>query len=150
MNSLQSVLLDPHTDYNIQDLDVFFQIPQNVLDNHAPRKEKYIRENQKPFLNKRLSKAVIQQTRSRNKFVKNLADENRYIYKKLPNLCESLLRKEKKALLRNSYFVTDGQAILLEDTIKKLNVILFSRRFFYYKRPMELSKNNKLEELILR
>ena len=47
MNSLQSVLLDPHTDYNIQDLDVFFQIPQNVLDNHAPRKEKYIRENQK-------------------------------------------------------------------------------------------------------
>ena len=40
MNSLQSVLFDPHTDSNIHDPNIFFQICQKVLDNHAtPKKE---------------------------------------------------------------------------------------------------------------
>ena len=41
MNSLQSVLFDPHPGYNIFDPDIFFQICQKVLDNHAPQKKKY-------------------------------------------------------------------------------------------------------------
>ena len=62
MNSLQSVLFDPRADYNIRDPDTFFQINQKVLDNHAPRKKKYIRRNHKPFLSKmskRLSKTIM-------------------------------------------------------------------------------------------
>ena len=52
INSLQSVLSDPHADYNICDPDIFFQIRQKVLDNHAPQKNKYICGNHKPFMSK--------------------------------------------------------------------------------------------------
>ena len=69
MNSLQSVLFDPHTDCNIHDTDVFFQICQNVLNNHAPRENKYICGNHTPFMNRRLSKAFLQRTGFRNKFL---------------------------------------------------------------------------------
>ena len=58
INSLQSVLSDTHADYNICDLDIFFQICQKVLDNHALQKKKYIYQNHKPFMSKRLSKAT--------------------------------------------------------------------------------------------
>ena len=43
-HSLQSVLFDPHTDCNIHDPDVFYKICQKVLNNHGPRKKKYILE----------------------------------------------------------------------------------------------------------
>ena len=94
MNSLQSGLFDPHTDYNNHD----FEICQTVFDIHAPQQKKYIRENHKPLLNKRLSKAIMQRTLLRNKFPKHPADENRYIYTKQRYLRVSLLRKEKKIL----------------------------------------------------
>ena len=55
---MQSVLSDPHGDYNICDLDIFFQICQKVLDNHALQKKKYTCQNHKPFMSKRLSKAT--------------------------------------------------------------------------------------------
>ena len=58
INSMQSVLSDPHADYNICDLDIFFQICQKVLDNHALQKKKYTCQNHKPFMSKRLSKAT--------------------------------------------------------------------------------------------
>ena len=92
MNYLQSVLFDPHTDYKIHDSDVFFQICQKVLDNHALRKKKYIRGNHKPFMNKRLAKAIMQRTRFRNRFLRNPTDENRYIYTKQCNLCVLLCK----------------------------------------------------------
>ena len=94
MNSLQSVLFDPH-DYNIRDPDIFFQICQKLLDNHAPQKN--ICGNYKPFM----SESIMQQTRLRKKFPKNPTDENRYIFTKQRNSCVSLLRKEEKQYLMN-------------------------------------------------
>ena len=101
MNSFQSVLFDPHTDYRIRDADILFLICQKVLDNHAPRKKKYKRGNHKLFMNKRLSKAIMQRTCFRNKFLKNPTDKNRYIYIKQRHLCVSLLRTEKKQYFAN-------------------------------------------------
>ena len=89
MNSLESVLFDLHADYNIRDLVYFFKYVKKCLIT-------CIRGNHKPFMNKRLSKAIMQRIRFRNKFLKIPADENRYIYTKQRNLCVSLLRKEKK------------------------------------------------------
>ena len=80
INSLQSVLFDPHTGYNIHDPDVFFQICQKVRDNHAPWKEKYIRGNHKLFMSKTLLKAIMQQTHFRSKFRKNPLDKKRGIF----------------------------------------------------------------------
>ena len=59
--------------------DLFFEICQKVLNHRAPRKKKYTRGNNKPFMTKALSKAIMQRTRFRNKFLKNPTTENRLI-----------------------------------------------------------------------
>ena len=42
--------------------NMLFEISQNVLYKHAPRKKKYIRGNNKPFLTKAYLKAIMQKT----------------------------------------------------------------------------------------
>ena len=42
MNSLQSMLFDPHTDYNIHDPDIFFQICQKLITMHPNRKNTFV------------------------------------------------------------------------------------------------------------
>ena len=49
-----------------------------------------------PFMNKDLSKAIMDRARFRNKFLKTRNDENRKKYSKQRNYCVSLLRKTKK------------------------------------------------------
>ena len=71
-------LTDWLTDYSIYDPDIIFQICQKVVDHHAPQNKIYIRGNHKPFNDKRLSKAIMQRTHFRNKFLKNLGEENMY------------------------------------------------------------------------
>ena len=46
-----------------------------MLDNHALRKKKYIRGNDKPFINKRLTKEIMRRTRFSNNFFENPTDE---------------------------------------------------------------------------
>ena len=81
----------------------------------------------KPFMNKRLSKAIMQRTRFRNTFVKNPTDENRYIYTKQRNSYVPLLRKEKKnntlqTLKKRISPATENFGILLNHCfVKKLN-----------------------------
>ena len=67
-----------------------------MLNNHAPRKKKYIRGNNKPFMTKAYSKAIMARTRFRNKFLKNPSEQNKETYNKQRNYCVSLLRKDKK------------------------------------------------------
>ena len=88
--------------------------------------KKYIRGNHKPFMNKSLSKTIMQQTRFRNKFLKNPTDENRYIYTKQRNLCVLLLRTEKNSTLQTIMKrispITGNFGILLNHFfVKKLN-----------------------------
>ena len=64
-------------------------------------KKKNIRRNNKPFMTKALSKAIMQRTRFRNKFLKNPTSENRLIYNSQRNFCLSLLRKEKREYFEN-------------------------------------------------
>ena len=78
------------------DLNKFIEICLKTLNNYAPSKKKYDRGNQMPFMNKDLSKAIMDRTRFRNKFLKNRNDENRKKYSKQRNYCVSLLRKTKK------------------------------------------------------
>ena len=52
-------------------------------------------------MTKALSKAVMDRTRLRNKFLKNPTNQNRLSYTKQRNFCLSLLRKEKKEHFAN-------------------------------------------------
>ena len=53
-------------------------------------------------MNKALSKAIMQRTKLRNKFLKDPSAENKFSYNKQINWCVLLLRKEKKKYFTNS------------------------------------------------
>ena len=69
---------------------------RSVLDQHAPRKQKYARGNHMPFMNKTLSKVIMKRTNLRNKFLKERTDESKKRYTSQRNYCVSLLKKTMK------------------------------------------------------
>ena len=81
MNSLQLALNNQNGDY-IKNPDLIFNICHEVLNKYAPRKKNYIRGNNKPFMTKALSKAIMRRTRLRNKFLTNPTNRNRLNYTK--------------------------------------------------------------------
>ena len=95
MHSLHYALSEEQFDYS-KNPDKFYEICYSVLNDHAPRKKKYFRGNNKPFMTKAFSRAVMQRTRLRNKFLKNHSEVSKLLYNKQRNFCVSLLRKEKK------------------------------------------------------
>ena len=68
----------------------------SVLNKHAPCKQKLIRANESPFMNKHLKKSIMSRSRLRNKFLKEKTEENRKNYKKMRNYCVRLVKKTKK------------------------------------------------------
>ena len=70
--------------------DEFVKILMNILDRHAPIKQKYIRANQGPFMTKELRKAVMIRSSLRNKFNKFKTKSAKCAYKKQRNLCTNL------------------------------------------------------------
>ena len=100
MDSLHYTLSEEHIDKS-KNPDKFFEISQNVLNKHIPRKKKYIRGNNTPFMTKAYSKAIMQRTHFRNKFFKNPTELNKVLYNKQRNYWVSLLEKEKKNALLN-------------------------------------------------
>ena len=50
----------------------FRSIFRKVLNNHAPRKKKYLRGNHSPFINETLTKEIMKRTRLRNEFVEQI------------------------------------------------------------------------------
>ena len=77
-------------------IDTFIKILCTLLDEHAPRKQKIIRGNNAPFMNKTLSKAFMTRARLRNKYNKTGIEEDRVAYTKYKNFCTNLLVREKK------------------------------------------------------
>ena len=67
-----------------------------ILNKHTPQKKRYVRGNQSPFMNKTLSKAIMQRSKLRNLFLKKRTKENRNNYVRQRNLCVTLLQKIKR------------------------------------------------------
>ena len=102
INSLTEILFEgENTESFVKDPDCFYKVCTEVLNQHAPRKKKYVRGNNKRFMNKALSKAIMQRTKLRNKFLKDPSAENKFSYNKQRNWCISPLRKEKKKYFAN-------------------------------------------------
>ena len=81
MDSLLYTLHEDHIDYS-KNPDKFFEICNTVLNTHTLKKKKYICGNNKPFMTKTFSKAIMQRTCFRNKFLKNGTNQNKLIYNK--------------------------------------------------------------------
>ena len=78
-NELQYKLLALNDDAKFEDFETIFM---NILNKHAPMKEKLIRANNSPFINK--TKAIMTRSRLKNKFLKN-PTENKENYNRIKN-----------------------------------------------------------------
>ena len=86
------------------------EIFQKILQKHALLKSKQVRGNYAPFMNKELSKVIMNKSRLRNKYLKWPSRENFLAYKKVKNKCNTLTRKTKKRyfeyVAKNKNFAT--------------------------------------------
>ena len=67
-----------------------------LLGKHAPVKKRYIRTNQKNFMDKELNQATMVRSNLRNTFLKLKTKENRFAYAKQRNYCVKLLQQKKR------------------------------------------------------
>ena len=82
--------------------DLFEKTFIDTLNKHAPIKTKYARENNAPFINKTLSKAIMTRSRLKNIYHKSPNNVNKLRYSKQRNYCVNLTRRIKKELLLKS------------------------------------------------
>ena len=61
-------------------LDSFLDICREALNKTAPLKQKFVRANNSPFMNKTILRAIMKRTRLRNRFLKDMSDSNRVAY----------------------------------------------------------------------
>ena len=113
--------------YQKKMLETFIKVCINTLNKHAPSKKKYTRGNHLPFMNKELSKAIMNRTRLRNVYLRKRSDENRKKYSKQRNYCVSLLRRTK----RNYYSSLDAKSDTGNNTfwrtVKQIKLRLMQR-----------------------
>ena len=79
----------------------FLDAYRKSLDYQAPRKKKYTRANQVPFLTKEMNKEIMTRSRLRNKFLRCKSDEIKKAYNEQRNRCVKLVRTTKKAHCSN-------------------------------------------------
>ena len=112
-NVFHSELRNKLYEINSADLnyDKFELVFMEHLNNHAPMKEKKVRPNNAPFMNKTLSKAVMNRSRFRNKYLREPNDVKKLRYKKYRNYCVRLFKKEKRRYYNNldPKLVTDNK-----------------------------------------
>ena len=80
-------------DINNMEYQHFLNIFIEVLNKHAPMKQKYLRANQGRFLAKNLHKAIMKRSRLRNKFLSDRTEMSRKEYKKQRSFCVNLLKR---------------------------------------------------------
>ena len=118
-------------DINYNEYKNIFMQSLNI---HAPLKEKTVRGNNAPFMNKVLSKAFMKRSKLKNNYNKNPTVENNTIYKKHRNYCTNLLKRAKK-----DYYNT-----------LDINIFKDSKKFWKSIRPLFSDKQKEfLKELIL-
>ena len=105
---------------NVCDLDQYMFEFQNILDKHAPKKRKILRGNNKPFMNKRFRKMIMNRSKLKNKFNETKNENDWKEYKKQRNLCTNELKKVKKNYFQslNVNDVTDNKTFW--NTVKLL------------------------------
>ena len=72
-----------------------------LLGKHAPVNKRYIRANQKNFMDKELNEAIMIRSKLRNKLLKLKTEENRLAYAKQRNYCVKLLQQKKRQYFEN-------------------------------------------------
>ena len=94
------------------------EIFSKILNKHAPLKSKQVRGNQAPFMNKLLSKAIMEKSKIRNKYLKWPSRENFLDCKKIKNKCNSLVKKAKKQYFQKAGNVNSANSKSFWNAVK--------------------------------
>ena len=130
----------------------FKNIVDKILEKHALMKKRFVRANQAPFVNKKISKEIMKRSRLRNKFLHSKSDIDRKAYNKQRNICVTLIRQEKKNFYSNLNMrdVTDNKMFrkkvrpLFTDKIQtKSKITLIEKKVL-----KENGKVNEVEKII--
>ena len=89
------------TERNIYDYNEFEGTFLRLLNAHAPIKKKFVRANQKPYINKQLRKAIMKRSALENKYYKSKNLQDKQAYKKQRNFCNRLYKRERRKYLNN-------------------------------------------------
>ena len=76
--------------------DKFGEVFMGRLNEQAPMKEKIVRANNAPFMNKILSKVEMTRSRLHNKYINMPTEANERNHKKYRNYCVNLFKREKR------------------------------------------------------
>ena len=126
---------------NAIEFDIFKTAFSEVIQIHAPIKWRYVRENQAPFINKKIKKEIITRSRVRNEFLNTKSDIDRRAYNKKLNLCVSLIRRVKFLNNFSTRDITDNKTFwrtvkpLFTDKVKtKFKITLIEKRSCFQRR----------------
>ena len=75
----------------------------DTLDEHAPIKERRVRSNQAPYLNKNLKQVIWKRKRLYKKFLRNRTDTNWEIYRVQRNMCVEIRRKSLRSYFKSKF-----------------------------------------------
>ena len=72
-----------------------------ILDKHAPKKTKYIRANEAPYMSRLLNKAIMKRSRLEGVYYRTKSEHDKIIYKSHKNYVSRLYKRERKAFYQN-------------------------------------------------
>ena len=103
LNSVKEVFSNKNPNEENGGIDFFLSTCSKVLNKHALCKKKYMRDYQRPFMNKHISNEIMKRSKLRNKILKTRNNTDKFNYNKQRNFCVSLIQKEKKIFCKSNY-----------------------------------------------
>ena len=97
-NDLQRDLSKKMERKEIHKYDPFEHAFLDAINTHAPHKKKVVRENQKPYVTKKLRKAIMKRSFLENKFYRFPTAENCGAFKKQKIIVTDFIKKKKQLL----------------------------------------------------
>ena len=80
MADVQNKISQVTSEKNDLEFDIFKAVFNEAIQKHGPIKQRYIRANQAPFINKTVNKEIMERSRLRNKFLNTKSDIDRKAY----------------------------------------------------------------------
>ena len=81
--------------------ETFEKVFLEILELHAPQKQKYVRANEVPYMTRTLRKAIMRRSQLETKFLKSKSDQDKQNYKRHKNFVSKLYKKERKKFFKN-------------------------------------------------